>query len=58
MSELYGRRSVYHANNILFTVWTLACAFAPNMGALLAFRFFQGMAGVTPLTIGTGVYPL
>lgn len=54
MSELYGRAIVYHVNNVLFVVWTLACAFAPNLGALLAFRFFQGMAGVTPLTIGSG----
>lgn len=54
MSELYGRAIVYHVNNALFVIWTLACAFAPNLGVLLAFRFFQGMAGVTPLTIGSG----
>lgn len=54
ISELYGRLPTYHANNVLFIVWSLACAFAPNLGSLLAFRFFQGMAGVTPLTIGSG----
>lgn len=54
LSELYGRLPVYHANNCLFVVWSIACAFAPSLGALLAFRFFQGMAGVTPLTIGSG----
>ena len=54
LSELYGRAPLYHANNILFVIWTLACSFAPSLNALLVFRFFQGMAGVTPLTIGSG----
>lgn len=54
ISELYGRIITYHSMNIVFIIFTLACAFAPNLGSLLAFRFFQGMAGVTPLTIGSG----
>lgn len=54
LSEIYGRMPIYHACNILFTIWTLACAFAPNIGGLLAFRFFQGVAGVCALTIGSG----
>ncbi|KAK5941671.1 hypothetical protein PMZ80_005621 [Knufia obscura] len=54
MSELYGRLPIYHACNGLFVVWSLACAFAPNLGSLLAFRFFQGAFGVCPLTIGSG----
>ena len=54
MSEIYGRVPVYGVCNALFVVWTLACAFAPNLGALLVFRFFQGVAGVCPQTIGSG----
>ncbi len=54
LSELYGRIPIYFVMNMLFVAWTLACAFAPNLGALLVFRFFQGVAGVTPLTIGSG----
>ncbi|KAF2158983.1 hypothetical protein M409DRAFT_38029 [Zasmidium cellare ATCC 36951] len=54
LSEMYGRLPVYHVCNFLFVIWTLACAFAPNIGALLAFRFLQGVAGVCPLTIGSG----
>jgi hypothetical protein len=54
MSEIYGRMPVYHVFNILFVIWTLACAFAPSLGALLAFRFFEGMAGVCAITIGGG----
>jgi len=54
LSEMYGRIPLYHACNALFVVWSIACAFAPNLGALLAFRFFQGAVGVCPLTIGSG----
>lgn len=54
MSELYGRLWVYHACNIGFIAFTVACAVAPNMGALVAFRFFQGVWGVAPITIGGG----
>jgi multidrug resistance protein len=54
LSELYGRLYVYHTNNVLFIIWTVACALAPNVGALLVFRFFAGIAGSCPLTIGGG----
>ena len=54
MSELYGRLWVYHINNILFTVWNIACAVAPNIGSLLVFRLLAGIAGSAPLTIGGG----
>ena len=54
LSELYGRLYVYHANNVLFIIWTIACALSPNVGALLVFRFFAGIAGSCPLTIGGG----
>lgn len=54
LSELYGRVVVYHVCNVGYIAFTLACAFAPNMGAMIAFRFFQGCWGVAPLTIGGG----
>ena len=54
LSELYGRLYVYHVNNALFVIWTIACALAPNIGALLVFRFLAGIAGSCPLTIGGG----
>lgn len=54
MSEVYGRLPVYHAMNLFFVAWTLACAFAPNLGSLLVFRFFEGAGGVCAITIGSG----
>lgn len=54
VSEIYGRRIVYNVCNILYVIWTIACAVAPEIGSLTVFRFFAGCAGSCPLTIGAG----
>jgi hypothetical protein len=54
LSELYGRLAIYHTCNIGFIVFTIACAYAPNITSFIIFRFFQGCWGVAPLTIGGG----
>jgi hypothetical protein len=54
LSEMYGRLPLYHVNNALFTLWNLAAALSPNVGALLAFRLLAGLAGSCPVTIGNG----
>lgn len=54
LSEVYGRVPVYHTCNVLFTLWTLACALAPDIGSLLFFRLCAGIAGSCPITIGGG----
>ena len=37
-----------------FICFTVACALAPSLEALLALRFFQGCWSISPLTIGAG----
>ncbi|KAJ5314042.1 uncharacterized protein N7443_000926 [Penicillium atrosanguineum] len=54
VSEIYGRRIVYNVCNVLYVIWTIACAVAPEIGSLTVFRFFAGCAGSCPLTIGAG----
>ncbi|KAH6657513.1 major facilitator superfamily domain-containing protein [Truncatella angustata] len=54
LSELYGRNRIYHVCNALFTIFTIACALATNIGMLIAFRFLAGFSGVAVLTIGSG----
>lgn len=54
LSELYGRLIIYHCNNAIFIIFTIACAVAPNIGSLCFFRFIAGCAGSCPLTIGGG----
>lgn len=53
-SEAYGRLPVYHTANVLFIVFTVACAVSSNLNMLIGFRFLEGMAGSAPITIGGG----
>lgn len=54
LSELYGRLVIYHSCNVLFVIFTVACAVSSNLDMLIAFRFFAGTVGSAPLTIGGG----
>jgi len=54
MSELYGRLPVYHVNTFLFLVFNIACARSTSLSMLTVFRFFAGVAGSCPLTVGSG----
>ena len=55
LSEIYGRRYVLTGANIFFCVWQVGCALAPNINALIVFRFLAGIGGSGCLTIGGGV---
>jgi Arabinose efflux permease len=47
-------RLVYNICNILFVIFNIASAIAPNMAALIIFRFLDGFAGVAAITCGSG----
>nr|GAT59330.1 predicted protein [Mycena chlorophos] len=55
VSEMYGRRWVLNICNLISIGFNLGCAFAPNTGALLAFRFLVGFSGSAPIACGGGV---
>ncbi|KAJ3877765.1 MFS polyamine transporter [Lentinula edodes] len=55
LSELYGRSRVVQLGNAFFLVWNFACGFAQNQTQLIIFRFFAGIGGSAPLTIGGAV---
>ncbi len=61
LGDRLGRRRIYVAGLLLFTVASAACALAPSAGTLIAARAVQGLgsAAVTPLslTILTGAFP-
>jgi multidrug resistance protein len=54
LCELYGRKWLYRICNVLFCMFTIACAYSKNMAMMMIFRFLAGCAGVAPLTIGAG----
>ncbi|PQE32628.1 hypothetical protein CJF32_00004152 [Rutstroemia sp. NJR-2017a WRK4] len=55
LSEVYGRVPVYHACNVLFIIFTVACALATNLNMLIGFRFLAGIWGSAVLTNGNVV---
>jgi MFS family permease len=56
LSETIGRRPVLVYTFIVFFLFTLACALAPNWPSLLFFRFVCGCMGASPQTVIGGVY--
>ncbi|KAJ4288985.1 hypothetical protein N0V90_011327 [Kalmusia sp. IMI 367209] len=62
LSEIYGRAPIYNICNVLFLIWSIACAVANNIGALVVFRFFSGIAASCAITISSGtvadLYPV
>ncbi|KAK7734328.1 hypothetical protein SLS57_000020 [Botryosphaeria dothidea] len=54
LSEMYGRVPMYHAGNIGFIIFTIACAVSNSLGMLIAFRFLAGCFGAVCITIGAG----
>ncbi|KAI1145003.1 major facilitator superfamily domain-containing protein [Nemania diffusa] len=54
LSELYGRLVIYHVCNIVYTAFTIGCAFSTNVAMFLVFRILCGIAASGPMSIGGG----
>src|ERR1051325_7935497 len=61
LADIVGRRRVFIAGLVVFTVATLLCAIAPSGEVLIALRLLQGAGGAlifgTGTAILTSVYP-
>ncbi len=55
LSDSFGRKKVYVISLILFTASSFACALAPNVYSLVAFRFLQGIGGASFLPTAAGI---
>lgn len=53
-SETFGRNAVYLTTMVLFLIFIMAAALAPNIHSHLIFRFLAGFFGSTPLTCAGG----
>ncbi|KAI1498080.1 major facilitator superfamily transporter [Biscogniauxia marginata] len=55
LSEQIGRQKLTIGTCVVFMVWTMACALAPNWPAFLVFRFFSGAFASAPIAIVSGI---
>ena len=55
LSDSFGRKKVFLISLSLFTASSLACGLAPNIYALIAFRFLQGIGGASFLPTASGI---
>lgn len=55
MSEVYGRRPILMASNIVFIAFNIGCSQAQTFSEIVAFRFLSGVGGAGPISIGGGV---
>jgi len=53
-SETFGRNLVYIPTMVVFMLFIMASALAPNFGAVITFRFLAGFFGSSPLTVSGG----
>ncbi len=55
LSDTFGRKRVYLASLAIFMLSSLACGLAPNITALIACRFLQGIGGAAFLPTASGI---
>ncbi|WP_309122176.1 multidrug effflux MFS transporter [Paenibacillus sp.] len=55
LSDVYGRRSPLLISMVVYVASSLACAFSPNMGLLIVFRFVQGFAASAGIVISRAI---
>ena len=55
LSELYGRKLIITAGNIVFVVFQIGCAEANSIATLIILRLFAGLGGSAVLSVGGGV---
>jgi MFS family permease len=55
LGDILGRRRMFLVGSAGFTVFSAACAFAPTIGVLIAFRALQGAFGALMIPQGFGL---
>ena len=56
LSETYGRKIIMISSFVAFTIFTMACAVAPNWPALLVFRLICGINASSAIAVVGGLY--
>jgi len=56
LSETYGRKVIMISSFVVFTLFTLACAVAPNWPSFLVFRLICGINASSPIAVVGGIF--
>ena len=56
LTETYGRKFITLLTFFGFTIFTMACALAPNWPSLLVFRLFTGICASSAISVTGGIY--
>ena len=51
LSEVYGRRIVLQASNVMFLIFNTACGGCRTTAQIIIFRFLSGVGGSAPLAV-------
>ena len=55
LGDIFGRRRLFLIGSAGFTLFSAACAVAPSIGVLIAFRVLQGAFGALMIPQGFGL---
>jgi len=55
LSDIIGKKLLYMSGFVVFTIGSALCGFSQNIGALIAFRVFQGVGAVMLAALGTAI---
>lgn len=55
IADNYGRKRIFHAGVILYTIASVAAAFVPNFELFIISRVFQGLGGAMFVTTGMAI---
>lgn len=55
LADMIGKRRIYLAGMVIFTIGSLLCGISPSIGALIGFRAFQGLGAVMMQALGIAI---
>jgi EmrB/QacA subfamily drug resistance transporter len=55
LADMYGRKRLYTAGFVVFTIGSFLCGLAPTAGWLILFRVFQGVGAALILALGVAI---
>lgn len=55
LSEQFGRKNILQISNVMFLIFNVGCGLSQNATQMIVLRFFTGLVGCAPLSLGAGM---